>query len=503
MKQPTLLPKPWRLVFNGLDDLDSKSALYTRLSALADGGTKLLSTDAIEQWASDQEKAEFEATLVDGRNMRAKFEFLGTHDGHDFCWADANPSIKRELTAPATRLRKSLPKELMTLGELDRPNITRREVLVFVALAAEILENQTWVVLSSRNSVTALGLSEVQLVGASSAPPPRRGILSRFFGRTKAPSGPPSVEEQLAAFRQSVATALNAWQRNLLPAEDLRRIEPDLIRAHDAMLDDNPVQALAIIAEVKSRMGPFPKDQEPTGWVYFCEGLAATATGDTALAMQAFATASHAIVPVPNTNLRIAFARASEGDVRHHYLKTAYIRSPDKFLGLASPEETSIVRSALAAVPEDRDLQDPQTVLHHVIREMCAIEISAAARSEAASAERTDPNTLCEADRLADLASNRDQAEFIMTWATTGRSPSLSSYSSSPDYDPELIEKVETISQDQTTAEFLVTFRTRHGTAEDTAQYTLRRVKLPLSERHQWRLDKIETGTADHVYRMF
>ena len=504
MKQPVLLPQPWRLVFNGIEDLDTQSALYARLSKLADGGPKLLRADLIDRWAADQDTAEFEADLVDGQKLRAKFEFLGTHDGYDSCWADANPSIRRELTTPATRLRSNLPKELVALGETDRPNITRREMYIFVGLASEILENRMWVVLHSGSSLSALALSEVKQEGpAATAARNRPGILSRFFSKKREPSGPPSIEEQLATFRQTVGTALNLWQRNLLPTEDLRRLEPDLIRAHSAMLSEDPDLALTIIGDLKSRMRPYPMDQEPTGWIYFCEGLAATATGDRVLANKAFATAMHAVVPVPNTNLRIAWARANEGDVRHHYLKTAYIRSPDKFVTLASPEEGSVIKSALARIAQDRDLQDAKTVLDHVIREMCAIEISAAARSNAAQTERTDPYVLCEADRRAEWASDKEYAEFILTWATTGRYPSLASYSSTPDHSPDLIESVEAVSQDDSSAVFLVTFKTWHGSGSQTVQYTLRRVILPLSERHQWRLDKIENDIDGEVFPLF
>jgi hypothetical protein len=504
MDQPTLLPQPWRLVFNGIENLHTNSALYQRLSGLADGGTKVLGADLIDRWAADQDKAEFEAELVDGRKLRAKFEFLGTHDGNDFCWADANPSIRRDLTTPASRLRTNLPKELAAFGKADRPKITRRETLVFVGLVSEIIEDRMWVVLPSRSSLTALALSEVQHEGPDAkGRRSRPGILSRFFSKTKVQSGPPSIEEQLATFRQSVGTALNQWQRNLLPTEELRRLEPDLIRAHDAMLSEKPGMALTIIADLKSRMGPYPMDQEPTGWVYLCEGLAATATGDRALANKSFTTALRAVVPVSNTSLRIAWARANDGNVRHHYLKTAYILSPERFVSLASPDEVSVIKLALAAIAQERDHQDPKSVLVHVIREMCAIEISAATRSEAASAERTNRNTLCDADRRAEWASNSEYAEFILTWATTGRSPSLASYSSTPDYDPDLIDRVEAVSRDPDTAVFLVTFKTLTGTRSRTARYTLRRVALPLSERHQWRLDKIATEIDGKVYPRF
>jgi len=476
-------------LFQQVAALRTTSVLYTQLCALIDGGPKSLPVAHLSRWDVDQARGVFVATLTDGQALSADVQFIGTHDGRDFKWADSNPSVRADLTICAKQLREGFPADLQVLGHSDTLSISPRDLAVMLGLAAGMCECDMVIAAPSAGTQIAMLLQNAVFTAAAAAPAPKPGLLSRFFAGKPASPPAPDVADKLASLRQTVDVSLNQWQRHLLDITDLRALEPDLMKAHAALQADDARSALDLIERVKARMGPYPQDQEPTGWVYFCEGLAALSCADPARARAAFSVASRAITPPPASVLHLACARAAEPDNRDHALAAAYVLSPEKFLEHATARRSDA---------------DPEKVLLHVIEALCQIEVSASERDRDARQTREVAHVTGPADDAARLATNKDYVAFLLTWATPARSPQLGSFTSDPQRHPSRIDAVRPLTRTWDVADFVVTFKGKFpGDLPTIYQYTFRRMALPLGDVALWRLDQIKGDVDRDPYRLF
>ena len=498
------LPRPWRLLFQDVEQLKTDSAQYALLFDLAGGGAKSFPVSQLGRWDVDQGKGTFFATLIDGQTLNAEVRFIGTHDGRDFQWADSNPSIDADLTKCATKLRENLPPELSRVGQSDRPAISRRDVLVLLGLAASVCDCD--LVISAPSNGTQIAMLLVNATFSEAAPDKpakKNGLLSRIFGKGPERTPTLSAADQLAALRETVEVAMNQWQQNLLPDKELRALEPDLASAYAFMQANDVRNALDLLNDLQKRLGGYPQDQEPTGWVYLCEGIAAMQTDDLPRARAAFAVAGRAITPVPATLLRVAKARASEAQDRDHELRSAYLVSPTKFAEIATSDEVTIVKGALDRLTSARGDNTPEAILHHAIKALYDVEVAAHNRSEAARKTRDSAHIMAPADYAARLAINKEYADLLLTLATPLRSPELGSYSSNPECDPDLIEAIKKLSRTEDVAEFVVSFKEKFSDAAVPYKYTLRHITMPLAREPDWRLDQITAGLDFDSYRLF
>lgn len=498
------LPPPWRLLFQDVEILKTDSPQYAFLYDLAGGGAKSFPISQLGRWDVDQEKGTFFATLIDGQTLNADVQFIGTHDGRSFLWADSNPSLDAGLIQYATKLRGNLPPELSVLRQSDKLPISRRDVLVLLGLAASICDCDLVIAAPSDGTQIAMVLVNATFSeAASNKPTSKDGILSRIFGKGAARAQTPSVADQLAALRKTVDVAMNQWQQNLLPDKDLRALEPDLDSAYAAMQANDAQMALDLLSDVQKRLGSYPQDQEPTGWVYLCEGVAATRINDLPRARAAFAVAARAITPVPATLLRVAKARASEPQDRDHELKSAYLVSPDRFVEIASPDEVTVVKAALNRLTSARSENTPEAILKHAIKALYDVELAAHKRDIAARETRESPHIMSPADHAATLSTNKEYADLLLTWATPQRSPQLGSFSSDPEHNPDRIEAIENSSRSEDVAEFVVSFKGKFSDTPASVRYTLRHITMPLAHEPDWRLDQITAGLEFDPYRLF
>ncbi|WP_406735960.1 DUF6882 domain-containing protein [Thioclava sp. GXIMD4215] len=481
------LPPVWRVLFRGLDGLDQAKPLYGRLCALAEGGPKVLDGELVKSWNVEQDGGRFTAALNTGDTLEARVAFLGTHDGQSFLWADANPSLHAELTSPATMLRGQLPQELALIGPRDANEITYRDAIALLGLAAEHLPCDLVYPARSNGRLVLMVLSEAQLNTAREP-----SFLKRLLTRPRAPT----VAEQLAALRRTVDQALNQWQQNLLPFDKLCALEPLAARAHAALIAGNAGQALAALEQIKAALGRYAVDQEPTGWVYFAEGIARLAVGNLPRARAAFAIAERAILPEPKCLILLAQARAAEPNEGDHFLKSAYLSAPAVFAAQANEHEQTQVRAALAALAATRADLAPEGLVKNVIAAFCDFERAAFARHQAAIQFRQERHVLCEADEAAKLASNKAWVDLLLTWATPGRATAPSSLSSDPHLAPDRIEWFGEVKTTGAEATVTVGFRGRFAEAAGRQVcYTLRQTEIPMLEGAMWRLESARDVT--------
>lgn len=486
------LPRAWRALFRGLDGLDQNGPLYGRLCALAEGGPKALDGKMVKSWNVEQDSGRFAATLKTGDTLEARVAFLGTHDGQSFLWADANPSLHSELISPAIALRGQLPAELAAIGQQDSVDIIHRDAIALLGLGAELIPCDLVYAARSGGSLVLMVLSEARLSAAS-----KPSFLKRLLARPKAPS----VAAQLAALRLTVDQALNQWQQNMLPFDKLRTLDPLAANAQAALIAGNAGQALAVIEQIKAALGSHAVDQEPTGWVYFAEGVAQLSLGNLRYARAALAIAERAILPEPKVLLLLARARAAESGERDHFLKSAYLRSPAAFVAQADKDEQARVRAALAALAATRADLAPEDLVKTAILAFSDFERAAFARSQAAERFRQKRHILCEADEAARTASNRAWVDLLLTWATPGRATAPSSLSSDPDLTPERIGRFGEVTTSGAEAAVMVGFKGRFAEARGwQVCYTLCRTTIPLLEGAMWRLESVRDVTGSVSY---
>jgi hypothetical protein len=482
-----LLPPVWRVLFRGVDGLDQTGPLYGRLCALGEGGPKALDGELVESWNVDQDDGRFAATLNTGDTLEARVTFLGTHDGQRFLWADANPSLHAELTSPAAALRGLLPEDLAAIGQRDAVEITCRDAIALLGLASERLPCDLVYAARSGGRLILMVLSEARLSAVREP-----SFLKRLLTRPKAPT----VAEQLAALRRTVDLALNQWQQNLLPFDKLCALDPLAAKAQAALIAGNAGQALAVLDQIKAKLGHHAVDQEPTGWVYFAEGIARLALGNLSGARAALAIAERAILPEPKVLILLAQARAAEPGERDHFLKSAYLSAPAVFAVQANEHEQAQVRAALAALAATRADLAPEDLVKTAIAALCDFERAAFARSQAAARFRQEEHVLCEADAAATLASNKAWVDLMLALATPGRATAPSSLSADPDLAPARIERFGEVETAE--AEAAVTVGFKAGFAGATGRrvcYTLRRTPIPLLEGTMWRLENVRDVT--------
>ena len=144
------------------------------------------------------------------------------------------------------------------------------------------------------------------------------------------------------------------------------------------------------------------------------------------------------------------------------------------------------------------DDEAPETVLRQVIAALCEIEKTAFARSQAAAKHRSARHQLCPEDAAAEIATNRDYLDLLMTWATPGRAPTMGSYSGHPERDPSKMGQINPEASISDEASFIVTF----SKLPTSYCYVLRRLSL-LTQPPLWRLDQIIAMMDGETFRVF
>ena len=496
------LPPAWRAVFYGLESLDRLDPIYVKLCALTEGGHKALANDLVESWHVDQDSGKFSATLTNNASIEAQAGFIGTHDGQSFQWADVNDSILAALAQSAKTLRAKLPSQLTEIATEDVVAISIRDATILLGLAADLVECDLVYATRSGGTVMLLVLSNVELSDESSKSKP--SFLQRLFERTRPQQHPLSPAEQIGALRRTVEMALNQWQRNLLPFDRLRALEPLVAKAQDALLSDDAAAALARIDAVKAELGPFPQDQEPTGWVYFAEGIAALAGGDFARAKTALDVAGRAIVPVSRVLILLAMARAAiSSDDRDHFLKAAYLRSPDAFAKNANQDEQTRVSSALSELANQRSDLAPADMVKVMIQALYDFEVEAFARTQEAQQFRQQRHVLCEAGDAAKLLNSKAWVDLLLTWATPERAAHPASLSSDPEFAPDRIIGIEFLGADSASATFDMITKNLFGEGSSTVRISLKRTAIPFLEHVSWRVARMEHRDEGYRYDLF
>jgi hypothetical protein len=480
------MPAPWRAFIAEIVDVETSSTLYARLkSAYFGRGTRELSPEAVDQWDADQETGRLVITCVNDAEVRASYEILGTHDGNGFLWADASPSVLK--SEAATRVRGLLKASgAEPLGGPDRLGLGMRDVSALLAMASEVLAVQNTFLARSRSVAVAMILGDVTVTPAKPEPE-AQGLLSRLFGAKKQPRASAEYISPLQMLNQMIQAQVDT---HALAPEALVAFDAICADAHADYLAGRFDAALNKIAKGKTQLGQFFIDQEPAGYLIYCEGACLLAKGERDAAHRAFDDAGGALVPPSSSLVRLGLARAATTDApRRSYLCALYIGSPSWFAEHATEEEAAIVRAAQAeadvaraSVPDDAEL-----VLRAAIAERYAQEKRAYALAHEAEQYRKERHVLCDADVAARGKIDAEYRALLLTWFDAPRHPSMGSWSSQPHEDPSALQKLTAREQSDEAAVFEAAYKTPHGSTE-TYRYKLVRAATPMSAQPVWRI---------------
>lgn len=474
-----LLPRPWRLLFQEQTDLASGSAIYQRLAKYAATPFRQMPLEAVDTWDVDLSSGQFSCSRHEGDDLVADVQVLGTHDGATFMWADCNPSIDQKYSIVASRTRQALDAAMPDIARQDRLTIGRRDANVLLSYGGEVSDAQLTFQAPTNNTVVYLALNNVR----AASPPAKSSLLGRLRGQ----SNPPPVD--LSSVLQMVD---RQWQQHLLPADILLDLEPELVAAKNLFDAGNINECTKVIAGIKERLGPHPNDQEPGGWVLFCEALCALVNGHIQAAEQTLEDARRAVVPPEPVVSLLASART--GNWSESRLAGAYISNPARFIELASEAEQNAVHSAVQTALSGRGAltDDPLAVLSAANQARYENECQAWKVSEAARTQRTNPSELCEADRIADEQNASEYRRLLLRWFSVGRTASATSISNPPDEDPEKCEEILLEAQTDIQAIFLATYGVDYSeTAKSRYRYVLERTADPLCGAQCWRVAEI------------
>jgi hypothetical protein len=476
---PLPMPDPWRAFLQNYPEIGTQTPAYERLKqSYLDRRDREIPAELLQSWDGDQGTGRVKLLMADDQWYPAQFQIIASHDGKDFMWADANPSIVDK--TGATRARAAIASLFPTLARADRLNISRRDTAALTLLAGREL--------SVERTLTTVGGSSISMfltglpADFGQAPSPKKpSFLGGLFGKPKSQE-PASVGGLFAHLDHLLADQL---AQVTLDIDALCNLEPDLVAIKEAYDQGDYTIAQTLIAVVKAKMGEYYYDQEPTGWLLYCEGACQLAEGKKDEAAKSFSRALGTIeVPHPELT-RLGLARASDdpADVRS-YLSAIAISDPAWLASNASPHEKSIADAHMVAVQATRDHvgDDVDSVIRASLIDRYAQEVGASELDDS-------------------MARNRAYRDLLLKWFTPGRSPSMSSYSSDPDENIDRLKSLEILNCDDATAQVRVFF-TNEGRSDDQYQYDLLKVLVPATGQTRWFIDKVWSIWDDEDIRL-
>lgn len=473
------LPPPWRRFFESFTEISSDSAAYNLISeAYGERLTTALPAENMEEWAADQDLATAQFQFPENRVLSAKYEILGTYDGQTFRWADANHSINKTLSKRAKVFRDTYRDCLGFLVSLDEFPVSIRDIESLQALAGrdEAIE-RTFLAEAYDGRAMAMTLRDLEYTDKA----PKKSILGRIFNTDE------SID--FKSWMQELLTGrLAVLQPN---DENLERIENILSEASKTYEQGDWNAVMALLDKAKTHMGEHPADTMPAGWLYLCEGWTQLHLKRTNKARDAFNIARRAM-SVPDYSSALLGKARSCDDPRAttSFLLAGYIFKPDWTLKHLAEDELANVKTMIAQQENSRPDESlgPEALLKSALAEMCALEVDAMQRSNAASQHREQSHVMCEKDFVASRETAWQWRLFVLKWMTPGRHPNIGSYSSDPDYGTEKLKSFSiNIEGDSALAE--ATYEA-HG-LEQKYEYYLKQTPLPLSENTLWRIDEV------------
>lgn len=483
------MPAPWRMFLQNFRQFESGSDLYTKLTQSFLGRkSRELPSAAIQNWNADQVSGRLEIHCDDDSIVHAGMEILGTHDGTDFLWADANENVRH--ASAASGLRAHIASFAPEFAGQDRLHLSSHDMQALLALAGDLNDADNTFVAQSNRSTILMILKEVTLTTPKHVEPERGSLLGRLFRRGQSPASQRTFSSPLELMNAMLATQL---AEHAVDPEKLLTLENKIADIHAAYLAGEFGDAISAITQVKGEIGDYFLDQEPAGWLLYCEGACLLAEGDLNSSHLAFNEAMRAISVPCRDSIRLGLARSSPtSDLQVSYLVAIYIASPDWFMANVEPAEVELVKVALRRAEESRDpaVDQPLDVLKAAIAERYEQELRAHELSSEAAKFREQDHILCDADAEARLRINAMYRELSLKWFTTGRVPDMPSYSSHPNENPSTLKSMQIVEESEDVLVATTTHENEHG-LELNFRYKVINSQASLSDKSLWRIEEV------------
>lgn len=483
------MPKLWRLLFQNIESLETKSPSYQRFKdCLKQKSVYEIPVDAVKTWNADQHTGRLDIVLNDDRKITASYQIIGSHDGQSFLWADANSSITD--TKLSSKVRKVFYDICSELSKNDKLNLSYRDMEAVTFFGAEALNLERTFIASTGNAYLAMSLGDITLQELPIQDNPNKWSLGRLF-RKKNEIAEAASPANIFDFTNVLLT--DQLKAVTLDSESLEHFESQIVEINQAYENERYTEALNLIAIAKEGLGQFYQDQEPIGWLSTCEGACNLMLGQKSAAYECFQIALRAIV-IPDVKLaKLGLAQASEDpDLYMSNLISLFISDPDECIKSVSEDEKEIIQNHVGAVEQKRKeaLSDVESVLKAALQDRFEQEVQAFRRSKEAAKQRTQSHVLCEADEAASKITNQEYRNLLLKWFTIPRASSMGSYRSDPDENPEKLISLEVVETTNDNATVIAKFENAFGSEKDY-RYELVMDSLPLSNKKMWRLHKI------------
>jgi hypothetical protein len=483
---PLLLTAPWRMFFDRNRNIDTASAFYNDLKQafLARHANEFLHEE-YERWDASQEDGHIYFAKQGDLNCRAAFQIIGTLFNGSFMWGDVNPSLQAGLTQDASKFRKIAKERGYPIVDQDKFLSSQRDAVALLALCTSMLNSQAWCAARSGQTFILMTLSNFE-----------QTLGDHEFQE------PLPETRSWSPFKQ-LSDLINAQIARVQPEEhELFQTEAEFERAYQAYKTGDYSLALEVIAGTKTRLGAHLVDKEPSGWMFLCEGATLLQLGKKEEARKAFDQSGQCVL-IPDSVIRfIGLSRAVETeDAKQDYLSAAYIRNPDRFIALATPQEQAQVSVLLSKAWEEKPAQDTaKEAWAAVLNAYQNLEKDAYARSQEAAKHRKERHQLCDEDIAARNQTDRNWRRFCLTWMTPGRSPWMSSYGSDPDHCPETAEILDIQTPDENSC--IISTQRNKGIVL-RFRYEMVKFSPPLAEETRWLLNRVWSVWDDEEILLF
>jgi hypothetical protein len=481
------MPTPWRALLQDYPDVETKGEIVTVFEkAFLRRSSRALPQEAIQTWGGDQDTGELEIETVDGKTFSAKFQIIGTHDGKDFMWADANSSIVDK--SAASKARHFFNEAFPVLGSEDRLNIGLRDLQALVLLTAEALGCANTFIAANRNSATAMFVKDLPLTFGDTKPSPERSFFDRISNNKE-----PQAVSGVGIFdhlRQILAEQLADVT---LSPEALICFQSSFIDIHAAYDRGDYTKALEMIGAAKLALGIHFIDQEPAGWLIYCEGACLMALGQNLEAYNAFDLSLRAVDVRFPMHVRLGLARTCVSeDLSLSHLAAISIGDPFWLALNGDAAEVARVQALQELALKERAwvADSAEAVLRASLRDRYDQEKRASELSEAARQARSIQHQMGDADKRTSDIIDSEYRALVFKWFTPFRSPSMSSYSSEPTEDPENIKTLEVLEETEKSATIQVVFHDRFS-SDNPYRYELLKAQPVNASKEVWLIHEV------------
>lgn len=456
------LPRPWRLMLDELQDVDSNSAGYMELlNAFMSREEHEIPVAAMTSCGIDSQENKFQFTFANGQTGKADFSVIGMHDGEYFYWADTKPNSFEDKES-AIQARAAIAESLEILSKDDKIAIGLRDMNAILALAAVKLNLPNTVMAPGGNYNYAIALRNLSISAPTAVLqlPKKQSLLEKVLNKKKEKLEPPSTLEMMRHFITSFGAPTEQ-----LPPDRLLSIEARMAEIKNQYDQNDYAVALQAIEGVKKELGEMYGDQEPAGWLLLCEGVCQLEMGNKEDAVKAFNLTSSTIAPPTRKIVQLGLARASAQEFVTSNIVALFIRYPDDFKDLVTTEEREVAMNAIAQQEDARlELEDnPESTLKQVIDEEYALARRQFDLSKAAETHREVSSVMCEEDVRVREVVNSEYRMHLLKWYTMSRNSASGGYSSHPDENPEMVKSFETKNHTEDSATICIDYDGMHG----------------------------------------